>query len=410
MPIDDSPSAGRRWSDIEPQRTPAPRRDPASASIASSSAQTDDLQVIARSQGMAAVCAAAARVAAGDAKVLITGESGVGKDLVARLIHVRSPRANRALVTVNCGAFTETLLETELFGHVKGSFTDAYRDKQGKLVAADGGTAFLDEVGEMSLRMQTLLLRFLENGEVQPVGADGRTQKVNVRVIAATNRDLDEMVAAGTFRQDLLYRLKVVHIKIPPLRERREDIRPLIEHILTRTGRAITFTESALANLERYRWPGNVRELQNVIEQLAWATSSDTIDVAQLPTSLNTVADGRVKPVRERRRQVADDLFAGLVSAHFTFWEHVHKLFLDRDITRHDIRELVRRGLAHTYGNYKATIKLFGMPDEDYKRFRNFLDAHDCRVDYRPYRNGNGPAAARPGHVSTKTPGGKLPS
>ncbi len=340
---------------------------------------------------MAAVCAAAARVAGGDAKVLITGESGVGKDLIVRFVHARSRRAKCPLVTVNCGAFSETLLESELFGHVKGSFTDAYRDKQGKLQAADGGTIFLDEVGEMSLRMQTLLLRFLENGEVQPVGADGRTQRVDVRVIAATNRDLDAMVAAGLFRQDLLYRLKVVHIRIPPLRDRREDVRPLVAHILLQTGRLITFTDGALSALERYRWPGNVRELQNVIEQLAWGASSDVIDVAQLPASLNSVADGRVKPMRERRRQVADDLFAGLVSGHFSFWDHVHQLFLHRDITRHDVREVVRRGLSQTYGNYRATVALLGMPDTDYKRFLNFLDAHECRVDYRPFRKGNEP-------------------
>jgi len=406
MSIGESNPAGERWGTFAPL-----------GSNGASITAVADLDVVARSEAMASVCAAAARVAAGDAKVLLTGESGVGKDLVARFIHMHSARANRPLVTVNCGAFSETLLETELFGHVKGSFTDAYRDKQGKLQAADNGTVFLDEVGEMSLRMQTLLLRFLENGEVQPVGADGRTQKADVRVIAATNRDLDQMVGAGVFRQDLLYRLKVVHIRIPALRERREDIRPLIEHILARTGRTITFTDSALSILERYRWPGNVRELQNVIEQLAWGASSETIDVAQLPTSLHSVADGHVKPIRERRRQVADDLFAGLVSGHFSFWEHVHKLFLDRDITRHDIRELVRRGLAQTYGNYRATVKLFGMPEDNYKRFLNFLDAHECRVDYRPFRKGNAPPPARPGHVSSRGhregqahQDGKLPS
>ncbi len=352
---------------------------------------------------MASVYAAALRVAASDVKVLITGESGVGKDLVARTIHVRSARAGSPLVTVNCGAFSETLLESEMFGHVKGAFTDAYRDKAGKLQNADGGTIFLDEVGEMSLRMQALLLRFLENGEVQPVGADGRTQHVDVRVIAATNRDLDEMVAAGLFRQDLLYRLKVVHIRIPPLRERSEDIRPLVQDILARTGRPLTFTDAALGVLERYRWPGNVRELQNVIEQLVWGSSTSTIDVAHLPSSLSAVGDGRVKPARERRRQVADDLVAGLVSRHFAFWDHVHKLFLDRDITRHDIRELVRRGLAETYGNYRAMVTLFGLADGDYKKFLNFLKAHGCMVDYRPFRKGDAPPSARSG-VSVSRP------
>ena len=169
----------------------------------------------------------AERAAAGMAKMLITGESGVGKDVVARHIHAHSKRRHREFVPVNCAGVTETLLESELFGHVKGSFTGAYRDKPGKLRLADGGTLFLDEVGEMSLRMQALLLRFLENGEIQAVGSDTARTSVDVRVIAATNRDLTELVEAGTFREDLLYRLRVIHLHVPPLRERIEDVRPL---------------------------------------------------------------------------------------------------------------------------------------------------------------------------------------
>src|SRR5262245_17997922 len=188
------------------------------------SVSAGSLSLIVTSASMTALVAAADRAASSDGKVLITGESGVGKDLIARSIHYRSRRAAQAFVPVNCAGLTESLLESELFGHVKGSFTGAYRDKLGKLQAAHGGTIFLDEVGEMSLRMQAMLLRFLENGEIQAVGADARVTTVNVRVIAATNRNLPELIAAGQFREDLLYRLRVIHIEVPPLRERREDL------------------------------------------------------------------------------------------------------------------------------------------------------------------------------------------
>src|SRR6185503_8728375 len=172
------------------------------------------------------------RVARSDAKVLITGESGVGKEIVARAIHSRGPRASHVFAPVNCAGLPETLLESELFGHVKGSFTGAYRDKPGKLETAHMGTIFLDEVGEMTLRMQGLLLRFLETGELQKVGADGGSRHVDVRVVAATNRNLREMIAQNQFRDDLYYRLNVIHIVVTPLRDRRDDIPALLDHFL----------------------------------------------------------------------------------------------------------------------------------------------------------------------------------
>jgi transcriptional regulator with GAF, ATPase, and Fis domain len=352
--------------------------------------------LVGRSEALRMICSLAERVAVSDAKVLITGESGVGKDLIARHVHCHSRRAASAYVAVNCAAFTETLLESELFGHVKGAFTDAVRDTVGKLQLAHNGTIFLDEVGEMSLRMQALLLRFLENGEVQPVGAERGYARVNVRVIAATNRDLHEAVATGRFREDLLYRLDVVHIHVPPLRDRVDDIRALVAHLLAKAERQIQFTENALRALESYRWPGNVRELQNVVERLIWTSVSETVDVDDLPGALRPGRVERVVPTRERRRQLADELFKSLTDGTLSFWEHVHALFLDRDITRHDIRELVRRGLAATHGNYRAVVGLFGMPATDYKRFLNFLTTHDCVVDFRPYRVGTvGHAGAR---------------
>ena len=356
---------------------------------------SDSNALIVANPQMAALLATATRVAASEGKVLITGESGVGKDLVAHHIHSHSRRSGRPFVAVNCAALTDSLLESELFGHVKGSFTGAYRDKPGKLQIAHRGTIFLDEVGEMSLRMQAMLLRFLENGEIQSVGADGHVSRVDVRVIAATNRNLPELIAAGQFREDLMYRLRVIHLEVPPLRERREDIRPLVTHFVRRTGRLVTFTEEAVQLLVRHHWPGNVRELHNVVEQAVLMTDRDVVDVDQLPQAVRAAAP-LLLPARERRRQVADELYNAIVTAGYSFWDHIYPLFLSRDITRHDMRELVRRGLATTRGNYRALLKLFGMSNSDYKRFLNFLAAHDCRADFREFRNGAPEMARRP--------------
>src|SRR5438552_6341249 len=207
--------------------------------------------LIASAPSMKSVLTAATRVASGQTKVLITGESGVGKDVIARYIHARSPRSHAPFVAVNCAGLSETLLESELFGHTRGSFTGAHRDKMGRLQLAHRGTIFLDEVGEMSPRMQALLLRFLENGEIQQVGADSMAAaRVDVRVIAATNRELQKMVHEGQFREDLFYRIKVVHLHVPPLRERREDIPALIRHAIGRAGSSCTVTPDALEILQ----------------------------------------------------------------------------------------------------------------------------------------------------------------
>jgi transcriptional regulator with PAS, ATPase and Fis domain len=351
-------------------------------------------QIVVSSPEMQAAVALARRAAASDAKVLITGESGVGKELFAREIHERSTRGERPLVTLNCAGLTETLLESELFGHAKGSFTGAYRDKPGKLELADGGTLFLDEVGEMSLRMQALLLRFLENGEVQRVGGSERLRQVDARIVAATNRNLGERVASGEFREDLLYRLRVVHIHVPPLRERRADILPLVGHFAAQRSRPVRFTDEAIEVLRRYRWPGNVRELQNVVEQAIWQSGAAEITPEHLPAMVRTV-DALVQS-RERRRQVADDLYEALSSGGYSFWAHIHPLFLARDITRHDIRELVRRGLQTTRGSYRGLLALFRMDPQDYQRFHNFLTAHGCKVDFRTFRTGAPIEPSRP--------------
>jgi DNA-binding NtrC family response regulator len=343
--------------------------------------------VIGASPALKELMSAATRMAASDAKTLITGESGVGKDVFARFIHANSSRAAQRYVALNCASFSETLLESELFGHVKGSFTGAYRDKIGKLQLAHRGTIFLDEIAEMTLRMQAMLLRFLENGEVHPVGSDAPSTRVDVRVISATNRDLVGMIDRGEFREDLYYRIKVTHLHVPSLRQRREDIRPLIEHTITRSGKRIVVDEGALKLMEAYAWPGNVRELQNVVEQMVALVTGETITTDDLPQAIVVSSQtGHAYPKRERRRRVSDDLYEGLVSGGMNFWNDVHATFTSRDLTRNDVRQLFRRALATTGGNYRAVLQLFGMEPQDYKRLMNFLAAHDCAIDYREFR------------------------
>jgi DNA-binding NtrC family response regulator len=343
------------------------------------------LAIVWASQAMSTLMQSAAEVGACDAKVLLGGETGAGKDVVARYLHASSARADRPLVTVNCAAVSETLLESELFGHTRGSFTGAYRDKVGQIQRAHHGTLFLDEVGEMSPRMQALLLRFLENGEIQPVGADRPQTSVDVRVIAATNVDLDDRVAAGRFRSDLLYRLRVIYLRVPPLRDRRDDIPVLIQHFLERASRRVSVSDAAMQLLVDSYWPGNVRELRNVVEQVVARARGDVILPAHLPPGFGTRTLGGRGNV-ERRQQVADELYQALVSGQCSFWDDIHPLFLMRDITRDDLRDLVRRGLARTRGNYRALLLLFGLPQEDYKRFLNFLTTHQCGVDFRLFR------------------------
>jgi two-component system response regulator HydG len=331
-----------------------------------------------------------ARVSASDAKVLITGESGVGKELVAKAIHTGSPRAREPFVPINCAGMPETLLESELFGHVKGSFTGAYRDKPGKLEYADRGTIFLDVVGEMTLRMQGLLLRFLETGELQKVGADRASGRVNVRVIAATNRELRTMIADGHFREDLFYRLNVIHLVVPPLRERREDILVLAEHFLTRFANGSAVVKSlepeATAALVEYPWPGNVRELENAIERLVVKARTPTAGLDDLPLEIRMQRGVSIRPKRERRRTVADDLYRKLRDEQESFWTSVYPLYMRREITRDNVRELVRKGLEEARGNYRIVAKLFNMEPGDYKRFLNFLRKHDCQLPFKEYR------------------------
>ncbi|MFW6303616.1 MAG: sigma-54-dependent transcriptional regulator [Candidatus Sumerlaeota bacterium] len=245
--------------------------------------------IVAASKQMQTVLKRARKVADSQATVLITGESGTGKELLASVIHQQSPRRDRPLVTVNCGALPENLLESELFGHEKGAFTGAEENREGRFQIADKGTLFLDEIGEISPAMQVKLLRVLQAGEMQRVG-ESQTRTVDVRVVAATNRNLEEMVADGSFRTDLYYRLNVVPIFVPPLSERRADIPPLIEHFLENlepSGKK-HFSRDALEVLQAYDWPGNVRELENAVEHAVVLSEGTKMEIDSLPLSLRS--------------------------------------------------------------------------------------------------------------------------
>jgi transcriptional regulator with GAF, ATPase, and Fis domain len=330
------------------------------------------------------------RLARSDAKVLISGESGSGKEVVARVIHTASRRASRAFVAVNCAGLPETLLESELFGHVRGSFTGAYRDKAGKLELADSGTVFLDEVGEMTLRMQGMLLRFLETGELQKVGTDRTGSVVDVRVIAATNRRLEDMVSEGQFREDLFYRLNVVHLVVPPLRDRKSDVALLVDAALKQFAGTDEYIvrdvdAEAMQALTDYAWPGNVRELQNVVERLVVTGRNAIVKLEDLPPEIRA-GRGLSRNRKERRRTVADDLYKRVVEGRESFWTAVYPLYMNREITKSNVRDLVGKGLEEARGNYKIVARLFNMEAGEYKKFLNFLRKHDCQVPFREYR------------------------
>ncbi|HYG77950.1 MAG TPA: sigma-54 dependent transcriptional regulator [Planctomycetota bacterium] len=259
------------------------------------------LDMISQTPSMAAISSLINRVARTDSTVLITGESGTGKELVARSIHYNSLRSDQPFVAVNCGAFTETLLESELFGHVKGSFTNAIADRKGVFESADRGTLFLDEVGELSLTTQVKLLRVLETRTFKPVGG-AKDMRVDVRFITATNRNLPEMVSEGQFREDLFYRLNVIPIELPPLRDRKEDIPLLAGHFLARFAKRMnkpmqSIDDSAIEALLKYSWPGNVRELENTIERAVALSIGDKITAADLAGPIRGHASARMAPL-----------------------------------------------------------------------------------------------------------------
>jgi DNA-binding NtrC family response regulator len=296
----------------------------------------DHYGIIGRSRAMEEVVRRAERVAATKSTVLITGETGTGKELVARAIHDRSAQRAMPLIRVNCAAIPDTLLESELFGHVRGAFTGASATKKGKFALADGGTIFLDEIGTMSLVLQSKLLRVLQEREFEPLGSE-RTERVDVRVIAASNRDLRQMVSDGRFQEDLYYRLNVIPIGIPPLRDRREDIPVLVEHFIRkhsqRTGRRIErIDEAALAVLQQYDWPGNVRELENTIERAVVLSPDPVITVRAVSFAGAAAPQPATLPTLKLRQNIE--------------WVE---------------RETIRRALEHAGGVKKDAAELMGI-------------------------------------------------
>ena len=296
-------------------------------------------------------------VSATNSTVLITGESGTGKELVAKAIHLNSPRADEAFVSVNCGAFTETLLESELFGYVKGSFTGATANRKGLFDAADQGTIFLDEIGEMSPAMQVKLLRVLQERKVRPVGAHEETE-VDTRVIAATNRDLAAMVKDGTFREDLFYRISVIPMELPLLHERGADIAELTEHFIRKfcaqTGRSISISPQALQLLEAYSWPGNVRELEHTIERAVALEKTDTIQPERLPDQVTKYSQARISSELELPSEGID------LTAHLDQLEKTY----------------VMEALRRTDGNQTNAASLLKM---SVRSLRHLLDKHGIR-------------------------------
>jgi len=248
--------------------------------------QVDFSHMVGNSDEMKSVFDVVRKVAPSEASVLITGESGTGKELIARAIHQGSPRSHNPFVAINCAAIPENLLESELFGHVRGAFTGASKDRDGKFVDADGGTLFLDEIGEMPMELQPKLLRALQEMQVEPVG--GKTRSVDVRIVAATNQDVENSIEEGSFREDLYYRLSVIPIDLPPLRHRKSDIPQLIKFFLKRNdAMSLKISNEAMSRLISYHWPGNVRELQNVVERLSILYPSETIESHHLPQKMS---------------------------------------------------------------------------------------------------------------------------
>ena len=305
--------------------------------------QFDHYGIVGRSRVMEEIIQRAERVAETKSTVLITGETGTGKELVARAIHNRSAQRDMPLIKVNCAAIPESLLESELFGHVRGAFTGAATTKKGKFALADGGTIFLDEIGTMSPALQSKLLRVLQEREFEPLGSE-RTEKIDVRVIAATNRDLRQMVAEGKFQEDLFYRLNVIPIELPPLRERRDDIPLLVQHFLEkfRSGGAavVTVSQEAMRQLMSYNWPGNVRQLENATERaVAFGGSRGQIEAADLPPEVaGAQANG--------------------VNASFALPDE--GVDLDALVTTIE-RELIQRSLERTGGNKGQAAKLLNL-------------------------------------------------
>ena len=324
--------------------------------------------IIGTSDKMQAIFQMIETVAEVQSTVLVTGESGTGKELVARAIHDLSPRAEKPFISINCGAFTETLLESELFGYVKGSFTGANTNRKGLFEAAHKGTIFLDEIGEMSPAMQVKLLRVLQERKVRPVGGHEELP-IDARVIAATNRDLKQMAGDGSFREDLFYRISVIPIALPPLRDRKEDITDLVNHFVGKfcdqTGRKLSISPKAMQLLENYYWHGNVRELEHTIERAVALERNDEIQPERLPEHITNYNPARIKAEFDLPDEGIN------LAAHL---ENLEKTY-------------VVEALQRTGGNQTRAAELLQIP---VRSLRHLLDKHSIRTLSAQMRNTTG--------------------
>ncbi len=347
------------------------------------------------------------------ANVLVYGESGTGKELIARAIHYNGSRKEKRFIAIDCGSIPENLIESELFGYKKGAFTGALFDKKGLFEEADGGTIFLDEITNTNRALQAKLLRVVQEREIRRVG-DSVDRKVDVRIIAATNRDLRQMVLNGEFREDLFYRLNVLNLTIPPLRERIEDVPLLIKHILKRLveqnpAMPRTISRQALQALSRYSFPGNVRELENLVESAYYMAQHEEIQIQDFPSEIS----GSMRKIAEKTQplqgpslvretpplQAAEDgiesspdeekslkLYERMKSGGASFWDVVKEPFMRREISKEEVREVIKMGLKDSRGRYKDLLEFFHLETSDYTVFMNFLRKHGCQIDYRPFR------------------------
>ncbi len=340
---------------------------------------------------MSEVLAAADQVAKTTTRVLITGESGVGKELLALYLHAKSKRREEHFEAVNCAGVTESILQAEMFGHKRGAFTGAVKDRKGRIELADKGTLFLDEIGDMTPNMQAALLRFMETGILEKVGDDDAHKiPVDVRIIAATNRNLEKEAENGSFRPDLLYRLEVFPINIPPLRERKDDIAVLIKYFLPLISSRLSMPEPDLSGeahdaLMGYYWPGNVRELQNLIERLTICYAGKTVGVEHLPSKITSTDDGQMD-ARDPDYYVANRLYKQMLHDGSTFWKVVYEPYMNRDLTSAQVRAVVKKGLVRTSGNYRQVAELFNLEPAEYKKLLNFLRKHNCQEDFKVHR------------------------
>ena len=350
-----------------------------STKLERSDKKVDFENIIGQSREIREVYSQIKMAATSNTTVLIEGESGTGKELVARAIHKNSNRSDAPLITVDCGAIPDTLIESELFGSRRGSFTGATADRAGLIEAAHKGTLFLDEISNTSPSLQVRLLRVLQEKEVRRIG-DAKGRAVDVRLIAATNSNLEALVEEGQFRQDLFYRLNVLHITVPPLRKRKEDIPAIAQAFLERLNKANKsrkrFSTAALEQLTAGHYRGNVRELQNLVER-AYLRAAESNTIKQV--AVNSADAG----------QEADEVsrwFKDLRDGRANFWSAVHSRYKKRDISREKVIALMDLGLRETHGSYKSVAKLFHVEENEYRRFMDFLRRNDCQPDFRPYR------------------------